>query len=211
MTSSHTARIGIALLVFGVVFILFISAAGAKSAIENVVPKEGISVFAVAYILAQFIERIVEPWSEKKVTGKNLFGDTNEIKNAKEKIIQIQEFVKNLGITKVNLLMQNQLTDHVDAQLTKSHKEIKNENDKLEKESSKRVYTFWGLTSLMGMLLVYFTIGLFETAGITFQNVSFYGLNFTGHALDSILSGVIVGAGTKPLHDLIGYLEKAKG
>lgn len=81
---------------------------------------------------------------------------------------------------------------------------------KYDSELSKRVYGFWGLNSLLGMILAYFTIGLFQIAGITFSDLTFDGIRLSGRFWDVFFSGVIIGAGTKPLHDLIDYLQNQK-
>ncbi|MGA8904440.1 MAG: hypothetical protein WB661_05460, partial [Candidatus Bathyarchaeia archaeon] len=69
---------------------------------------------------------------------------------------------------------------------------------------AQRAFTIWGFSSLLGILLAYFTFGLFQIVGITFTG------GLWGHAFDAILSGVIIGGGTKPLHDVIQYLGGSK-
>jgi hypothetical protein len=64
--------------------------------------------------------------------------------------------------------------------------------------------SLWGFSSFLGMILSYFTVGLFAIVGMTFSG------GLWGHAFDAILSGVIIGGGTKPLHDLIEYLQAPK-
>ena len=66
----------------------------------------------------------------------------------------------------------------------------------------RRTVGLWFFASALGIILCYSTVGFFQMVQITFNGAGTY-----GHALDSVLSGVIVGSGTKPLHDLIGYIE----
>jgi hypothetical protein len=176
----HTTRLGIALILLAVVLVILLSLAG-SGPVVTIQIKEGISVFAVAYIMAQLIERAVEPFSEIKIGEEKkpeakLFSDTDTIKG-----------LRSLG------------DDRSDKQ-----------DSELDKLDAKRVTAMWGLTSFLGILLCYFTVGLFEVVGVYFQSLAVAGRIITGHTVDSILSGMIVGAGTKPLHDLIGYLQKAK-
>jgi hypothetical protein len=96
------------------------------------------------------------------------------------------------------------------AEEKKELEEKKLDEKLLYKYNTKRVISLWGLTSFLGIFLCYFTVGLFEIVGISFQSFAVLGGTITGHTVDSILSGMIVGAGTKSLHDLIGYIEKEK-
>lgn len=163
-------------MILGILISILLSLAGVGSFV-SFLPTPGVSVFAVTYLMAQLIERIIEPFSEhslgKKRSPTKFFGDTNRIKE----------------------LRQN------------PHR-TNGEEEELSKMESKRVYAFWGLTSLMGIILSYLTLGLFGLAGITFKSIALGSASITGHTFDSILSGIIVGSGTKPVHDLISTLEK---
>jgi hypothetical protein len=64
----------------------------------------------------------------------------------------------------------------------------------------RRTVTLWFLASTIGILLCYATTGLFEIINISFS--------IDSHLVDAILSGLVVGGGTKPLHDLISSVEK---
>ena len=70
--------------------------------------------------------------------------------------------------------------------------------------------SFWGFNSLLGMVLVYYTVGFFATLGDPLRTVSIAGYAVAGPAMDAMISGVIVGGGTKPLHDLIQTLQNSK-
>jgi hypothetical protein len=184
----HTTRFGLVLIILAIVLVVLLSMAG-RGPVVTIQLKEGISVFAVFYLMAQFIERVVEPFSEikrpmkektdpkKKANTGALFSDTERIKILR----------KEVDIT--------------------PDEEKETELDKLD---AKRVIAMWGLTSFLGILLCYFTVGLFEVVGVSFHSLAVAGRTITGHTVDSILSGMIVGGGTKPLHDLIGYIEKAQ-
>jgi len=134
----------------------------------TIAPKAGVSAFAVAYLDAQLIERLIEPINKH-------FGNNNEIdklrkqQNSKEK----------------NKQNSKELTDY----------------------ETQRAFSIWGFASLLGIVLCYFTVGLYATVGGTFTAP----LLPYGYALDSIFSGIIVGGGTKPLHDVIEYLNAPAG
>lgn len=173
----HTTWFGLSLILLAIALVVSFSLAG-RGPVVVIQLKEGISVFAVAYLMAQFIERAVEPFSEIKIrenTGAKLFSDTERIED-----------------------------------LRMEKKKSATEDEELNRLEAKRVIAMWGLTSFLGILLCYFIVGLFEIVGVSFQSLAVGNGIITGHTVDSILSGMIVGAGTKPLHDLIGYIEKEK-
>ena len=130
----------------------------------------GVSQFAVLYVLAQLVERTVEPFSDSEA----LFGS-----DQKEAAASDKKAGKKAG-----------------------KKAAPGTGSTTVSEQNARTIGLWLLASAFGIVLCYFTIGLFQMVGVSF---SVWG----GHTLDAILSGVIVGGGTKPLHDLIGYIEKS--
>jgi hypothetical protein len=174
----HTARFGFALIGLGTLIVIVFSLGGVGSFV-TITPQIGISVFAVAYLMAQFIERIVEPFSEagqkEKRPERKPFGDTRLIKYLRKK-------------------------GAID----------EGEESILDRMKTKRVISMWGLTSFLGILLCYGTVGLFELSGIHFDSAVIGSRTISGHAFDSMFSGVIVGGGTKPLHDLISYIQMQK-
>jgi len=152
---------GLIFVFVGILIVLCFPLLGIGS-IVHFVPKEGISAFAVAYLEAQLIERIIEP-----ING--IFGNKKQLDK-----------------------LRNQ------SRLSSANKKTV---DKLE---TRRTFSIWGFASLLGMLLSYLTVGLFATIGATFVSQGF------GMSFDAILSGIIVGGGTKPLHDIIEYMNNPK-
>ena len=57
----------------------------------------------------------------------------------------------------------------------------------------------WGVASVLGFLLAWL-LGLWFIKAAGIQIDPWY---------DRILSGILLGSGTKPLHDLISYVQKA--
>jgi len=216
----HVAAVGLLLLLIGILFIIVLSAFNVKPVIQGTL-NTGIDVFAILYVEAQFIERIIEPFSEKSLPqGFDLFGDTDAINDKQRQLKEEQDNVKAYSDEIKSLQISHfggELSSISQEAIKRLQAKKKESNDKIdllnrdiEGQSTKRVYSFWGLTSLMGMVLVYFSVGLFSTIGLSVQDVVVSGVTvLRGHALDAIISGVIVGAGTKPLHDLIGTLQKS--
>jgi hypothetical protein len=195
----RTTWFAIVLIAIAIFLVVILSLAG-RGPLVIIQPKEGISVFAVAYLMAQFIERVVEPFSEIK----------------RPKMITAPKPKENPGASKANTEAPKANTaalfgdtDRIE-ELRSMAKRTEKQDEELDKWDAKRAIALWGFTSFLGILLCYFTVGLFEVVGVSFQNWAVAGRTLTGHTVDSILSGMIVGGGTKPLHDLIGYIEKEK-
>lgn len=108
----------------------------------------GIGIFAIFYLLAQFIERVIEIFSNSRLLGGN---DDEDEKNPKNRA---------------------------------------------------RAVSLWCIASGFGIVACYLTVGLLQVLGITFIFSA-----IQGHLLDAIISGVVVGSGTKPLHDLINLID----
>jgi hypothetical protein len=205
-TFRSVASFGLALLAIGVILTAILGFFKVPSLVKSpITAAAGVNQFAIFYLMAQVIELLIEPFSESKVSPKSktdeegkkanpgpdkrgglaLFGDTDIIKESTDIINQLMSKIKSaqpLTSTEQDSLKKNETNLNI--------------------EQTTRVISMWGLASLMGMILSYFTVGLFEFVGTPF-------VVWGGHTLDAILSGIVIGAGTKPLHDLIGYLQKS--
>jgi hypothetical protein len=188
----HTTWFGFVLVIVAVVLTVLLSLARIGPFV-TIQLKEGISVFAVAYLMAQFIERAIEPFSEMKLQPKES-KDTTDKTNYRA-LFSDTDKIRSLRVD---------ITEPQDAKAKEKKQKA------LEKLEKKRSIAMWGLASLLGILLSYSTVGLFEIVGVNFQSLAVGGSAITGHTVDAILSGMIVGGGTKGLHDLIGYFEKEK-
>ena len=125
------------------------SSSGSGSSVATAA--SGMTIFAVMYILAQFIERFIDPFSNSKILGSKDIPETNEDNKS---------------------------------------------------QNAARAVVVWGLASACGIVLCYFTVGLMQIIGIVFIAPGLW-----GHWFDAFVSGVVVGAGTKPLHDLINVMQ----
>jgi len=71
-----------------------------------------------------------------------------------------------------------------------------------DENKKTRTWVFWGISSMLGWGVC------------AIYNVDFFSLvhvQTVHHGLNIFLSGIIVGSGTKPVHDLISSLEKYTG
>jgi len=144
---------GLFLLVLATFAVAGLSLAGYGSLIKQPIPTiTGVSQFAVFYLMAQLVERIVELFSDFSGFGAS------------------QKGYSAAGAAAQDPLQQ------------------------------ARTISLWFFASALGVILSYLTVGLFQMVGVVFAGSG-------GHAVDAWLSGVIIGGGTKPLHDLIGYLQ----
>jgi hypothetical protein len=201
----RTSGPGILFFILGLAIVQVLSLIGAKSLLAGPPLTSGISVFAIQYIDAQLIERLVEPLSEISITNWNLFGNTQDIKDKKSRISGYQEQIRVLVASQVTT------STHAMSAQIKDLEGVKDIDSKaLDPQATRRMVSFWGFNSLLGMVLVYYTVGFFATLGNPLRTISMLGMTVTGPALDAMISGVIVGGGTKPLHDLIKTLEKSK-
>ena len=130
----------------------------------KLVSVEGLTLFALFYIFAAAIERLVEPL-------KNLIFDSR-----KKQAINIRDHGKAAG----------NLQQAADGQA-----EIN------EARADSGIVT-WAFATSFAMLGTSAT-GLFFLHAISIEGVSLW--------LDVLITGLAIGAGTKPLHDLIGYIE----
>lgn len=150
---------------------------------------QGVTIFAVVYFITQLIERIIELISDIHP----LFKDTNKIAKLKKDIdrkdSQLREHLK---------VEDTKACQHVNSEAEKSALEKK--MDELDCLESSRKSRLWAVASGLGIIFSYTFIGLFALVGIT--------IAIMPHWIDVLVSGIIIGGGSKPLHDLISNLEK---
>jgi hypothetical protein len=135
--------------------------------------------------MAQVVERLVEP-----VSNTSWFGGHDDPKDdkpsQKAKVLMALDQASKNDAKKLGLMA------------------AKDGTQKAELASLKqaRAISLWCLASAIGIILCYLTVGLFQVVGILFVWSS-----IAGHLGDAVLSGLIVGGGTKPLHDLINLFD----
>jgi len=176
---------GVGILVVSLVIVGALWYFGVGSVLKNyTVTAASVSIFAIFYLLAQFDERLVEPFSNLWAFGYSSSDKSADLSK------------KDQGSDPSTT---NQGSDPSKANQSSDSKE-KNPYDDARKEA--RVVSLWCFASGVGIILCYFTVGLLQVLGtIPSSNLS--------HLGDAILSGVIVGGGTKPLHDLINLFDNS--
>lgn len=152
-------------------------------------PPEGVGIFALFYIVAQAIERLLEwfaPHAGKATpTGETTLSETTTQQNQLKAKAKLEEAV------------------------AKALNEPSDDNDKKAANAKRTVdqiranlnILLFGLSALLAMLVMGFLkADLLRTVGVS----------GAGAFIGIVITGLVVGAGTKPLHDLIGYIEKKK-
>jgi hypothetical protein len=154
-----------------------------------VVDVEGFSVFAPLYIAAQAIERILEPFAAK-------FDPTTEQKAA----------LKRARVSLASLLALPAGDSARTADAIRSAREtVETAEATLGRAKARRALLLWGAASFLSLIVcAVLGLGLVETVAKQPPESEFI------RTVDVLLTGLAVGAGTKPLHDLIARIEKAK-
>jgi hypothetical protein len=148
---------------------------------------EGFSVFAPLYITAQAIERFLEP----------LAAVLNVTTSKKSALRAQKEDLADLLALPADDPRRNGIAA--------ARAEVDKAEAALAKVKATRAIVMWAAASVLG-LLVCAAVGLGLVEAIAKQRPSSEFLR----TLDVLLTGLAVGAGTKPLHDLISRIEKAK-
>ena len=159
------------LIVFAYIFIgictflgYMIAARWIKPTPLKLVSVEGLTLFAIFYIFAAAVERLVNPL-------KNLI---------------FEPFKKRAQNKRDHGLAAGNLQQAADGQAEVNH---------YRSNSSVVTWAFATAFSILGTSAT----GLFFLHAIGIEGVSLW--------LDILITGLAIGAGTKPLHDLIGYIE----
>lgn len=141
------------------------------------------NVFAIFYVVAQVIERVVELL--KNVSG--VYDDTRaNIETAERRAEDQKKTIERA------LEAGEDMEGH--------YKELNELLKAKNKMDNKMVLDFFIYTSVLGILMSWLLQLRFLTLLASPVNPT----------LDIIITGLVVGSGTKPLHDLIKYIEKAK-
>jgi hypothetical protein len=161
--------------------------------------KEGFSIFAVFYVFAQSLERLLEPvsrlWTPDKVTAAE-----QEVagKDAKLKVAETAAISPAAGQTgAMGELLETAAT---------AAKDKATESRKLAVIRANKEVFLWGLaTAIAALVCGALGIRFLETL-VTVEGGSSAGFRL----LDLSLTALVIGSGTKPLHDLIDRAQKPK-
>jgi hypothetical protein len=176
-------------IVWSYIAIVIAAAVAAFMAIEieapTIVVATGFTSFAVIYIVAQAIERFLQPISE-------IWGKPEQVEEAKQTVAAKKSLVE--------LAAQGDATQKAEKEEAVAQKEL--DYRKLE-----RATFFWAIASVLALLVCgALGLGLLQSV----SQVDGGNVKPWFQAFDVIVTGLAIGAGTKPLHDLISAIQKAK-
>ena len=157
----------------------------------------GISVFALFYAATQSVERLLEPFA-------SLWDTTLPHRQARDQSMAIAE---------------NMRTGGDPAAATERLRTAAEHQANIDQQRSNRAVIYWAAASVFGLLLAG-VLGLYllHVVGLRDDLVgpdgrlagSWWSAAGVRHVLDLLVTGLAIGGGTKPLHDLIQNLQEAK-
>jgi hypothetical protein len=144
----------------------------------------GLTVFAGIYAAAQALERFLEPLS-------HWFLSTQDDENSYAEAVAAAD-------TAVAAWMADPSDATKDA-AEKAMEAMAKAKTKIDELKDDRAAAYWGIATIAGMLVSgFFHLYLLKLIGVT-----------TTHGWDVVATGLIIGSGTKPLHDLISKITKS--
>jgi hypothetical protein len=154
-----------------------------------IIDVDGFAVFAPLYIAAQAIERFLEPLAAR----------VNVTTNEKAALKQTRQH-----LVRLEALPTDDPRRTLEA-LEEADRRIEQAERALAKSKAERAIPLWAAASVLGLLVcAVLGLGLIEAIAKLRPGSEFI------RTVDVLLTGLAVGAGTKPLHDLIARIEKAK-
>lgn len=155
---------------------------------------DGFAVFAPIYIAAQAVERLLEPIASRYMTAAQ---EKSACKSAREDKLKAQHALTAARAAGRDASVPlNELTAAAEGERMAERA--------LQKKREQRKLIFFLVASVVSCVLAgVLGLGLYEAMS-TEPLEEYLG------AIDVALTGLVIGAGTKPLHDLIARLEKSK-
>jgi hypothetical protein len=145
---------------------------------------DGLTIFAVFYVAAQAIERLLEPFSGVLLPKDEAKADAAEAtSNAKKKV---QDAATDSGANSAA----------TEALATAAQKQAK-----LGALEAHRTILFWVLATVLATAV---------SAGMKLYFLQRVGIANSSRWWEVLATGLIIGAGTKPLHDVIEFISAKK-
>lgn len=159
--------------------------------IDSAKPVEGLTIFAVFFVAALAIERLLEPLSNALLPKAELAkGAHDAMKDARSKAVEYHRAADHRD--------DGAVAEADPAEANTAIQTAAAAVEALSVRELQRATAFWAIATCLGMLVaaamnLYFmnTVGL--TVGQRWQEI--------------LATGLIVGAGTKPLHDLVNLIS----
>lgn len=202
------ARLPSAGLVWGSFGVVLLASVGAGVAFavwdpELFLDTEGFAVFAPIYLVAQAVERVLEPIASRYGTTDEKKTEVKEAVEAKLRAEQAASVA--IASAPAAVIGQPRLAPPAVADAVEVATDAEQSaQDALEKKRRERAIIWWLVATLLS-LAVCGALGLGILEAMSTKPLKEY----IG-AIDVAITGLAIGAGTKPLHDLITRLEKAK-
>jgi hypothetical protein len=167
-------------------------------------PADGFTALAPFYILAQSVERLVEPLTNLDAFGKA--ADAGNGGGGGDADVTGHLAANPAGnLTKKAALAARDLALKALANATADESDAKADDAaqaqaQVDRIRRNRALLGWGIASFLGIVVC----GLFglQLIALTGMHVNKY--------VDVVITGIAVGSGTKPLHDLISNIQKSK-
>lgn len=169
----------------------FVAVKWAEESEVAIVAAEGFASFAVLYIVAQAVERLVQPFTY-------FLGNAKEKKEAEKALTDAKK-------VHVQAVLEEDSTRAATAANTAAKEE-----GKLEAIQANRAILFWALATAIALVVCgRLGLGLIqsvaEVTGSEGGEIPDWFKNW-----DVVITGLAIGAGTKPLHDLISFIQSKK-
>jgi hypothetical protein len=156
------------------------------------VPVAGLTIFAVFFVAAQGIERLLEPIASflGNTTRDAL---TQATAKAQTKVDSAHAVAANGPTDRAFVAASSEAQTALDAAAAAKAKH--------QTSQANRTVAFWAVAS---------SVGIVAAALLKLYLLTVVGVAEPGRVLDVIATGLIVGAGTKPLHDLVTLITAQK-
>lgn len=195
-TGPHEWLVGVSVLgviAISIIAVLVFKDGNYKTATPRPIP-EGLTIFAIFFVAAQGIERLLEPIA-------SLFTSAEDDLKAAEK--QVEDAKKAAGAEQIqnlrNMLGGQPTTE--DAKKVELQHELDGAATKvaaLRRSKNDRKVVFWALAS---------SVAIVASASMQLYLLRTVGISSAPRYHEVLATGLIVGAGTKPLHDLVTLIS----
>lgn len=149
---------------------------------------DGLVLFAVFYVAAQAIERLLEPFSSLLLPNQDKTKEADEAAAAARKAIADAE--KGTRDNEGDINAAKRKLD-----------EAAKQKAELAALNGHRTILFWGVATALGIV---------ASAGMKLYFLQRAGIPNSSRWWEILATGLIIGAGTKPLHDLIEFISSKK-
>ncbi|MGH3507525.1 MAG: hypothetical protein ACRDO2_10015 [Nocardioidaceae bacterium] len=172
-------------------------------------PAEGIGAFTLFYIVAQATERFVELFvpTFEKIGG--LKKTEHETKLAKSIATSYDPAARTARVHE--LATAPAPADPRKKKPTTPEEEAANAQGEIDQARANRTIFVFGLAAALGMALCgYLEADFLTTVGVDFKVPDGKQMSTANQVLALAVTGLVVGGGSKGLHDLIGNISKSK-